>query len=300
MFVSVVIPTWNRAALLPGCIESLATQDYPDGRWEIVIVDDGSTDDTAGAVSKLQQRFAAAGMSLVYERRSHEGLNAARNAGIARARGNLVCFLDDDVRTPSTWLSELVAGVLAHPGAAAYGGPIALRVEGVIPRSCGREGLDETVQDWGPEPCEPATLFGSNLAVTRAAVTEFGGFNIDIECGGGDETEWLARARAGGGRIVYLPKPLVHHLRRPEDTRMRRLLFRRFSRGRAQVGFGIITDARFSVRAEVSQSIRSLVHSVRFRCALGLLPVATSLGRLVALLDPRGRRAGQGNRSQGG
>lgn len=289
-FVSVVIPTWNRAGLLPGCIASLATQDHPMDQWELLIVDDGSADETADVMARLQKDPAvvASGMTLRYEPRPHEGLNATRNAGIAAARGELICFLDDDCITPPDWLSSLVSGVAAHPGAVAYGGPIELVVEGRTPRTCGREEIGETSQGWGPDVCEPTTLFGSNLAITREAVQRFGLFDTDIVCGSGDETEWLTRAQRQGAKLLYLPAARVIHRRRPEDVRLRRLCARRFSRGRGQIGSAAGTGESYRLGSEINQVLRSLAHSVRHRCALGLLPVAMSGGRVVGLIG-RGR-----------
>ena len=291
--VSVVIPTWNRAVLLPPCVAGLASQDYPADKWELVVVDDGSTDTTAAVMAGIQQdpAIVGSGLTIRYLPLQHVGLNAARNAGIKEASGQLICFLDDDVLTPPDWLSSLVSGVAAHPGAAAYGGPIELVIEGRTPRSCGREELGETTQGWGPEVCEPTTLFGSNLAITRDAVERYGFFDTDIVCGSGDETEWLTRVKRQGGKLLYLPDARVMHRRRPEDLRLRRLWARRFSRGRGQIASADGTGESYRLASEISQVLRSLVHSARHGCALGLLPVATSGGRVVGLVSSGKLRA---------
>lgn len=283
VIASVVIPTWNRAALLPDCLTSLMEQDLPAESWEIVVVDDGSTDDTPATVQRLADEAAQSGITVVYERLAHVGLNAARNAGAAKARGELICFIDDDVRTPATWLSSLVSGVHQNPGAAAYGGPIRLLLEGPLPRTCGREVLGETDQDNGPDVCEPPTLWGSNLTIPKESLATFGGFDVSLQVGG-DETEWLMRAKARGGRLLYLPEPAVHHLRRAAELTLTSLLVRRFGRGRAQINFGRVTGSEYKARQELAQLCRSLGHSARYRCGLGLLPVATSAGRLMGMI----------------
>ncbi len=87
---SVVIPTYNRAARLRQAIESVLVQDCPD--WELVIVDDGSTDETEAVGTVYQQSDDR--IRYFYQR--NRQLNGARNTGVRMARGRYVCFLDDD------------------------------------------------------------------------------------------------------------------------------------------------------------------------------------------------------------
>ena len=103
--VSVVIPTYNRAALLPRAIDSVSAQTFPD--WEIVLVDDGSTDGTVLLAAQYQARFAE---RFRYIRQEHAGCCAARNRGIEAARGDLVALLDaDDYFALPTKLAEQAA-----------------------------------------------------------------------------------------------------------------------------------------------------------------------------------------------
>jgi len=89
--VSVIIPTFNRAPLLPRAIDSIRAQTFTD--WEIILVDDGSTDDTA----QLAQRYAGQlGDRFQYIHQSNAGSSAARNRGLDAARGQFVAFLDSD------------------------------------------------------------------------------------------------------------------------------------------------------------------------------------------------------------
>ena len=85
--VSVVIPTFNRARLLPATLESVLGQTYP--HLEVIVVDDGSSDDTEEAVRPFRDRID-------YVRQQNQGLAAARNAGMQRSRGEYVAWLDDD------------------------------------------------------------------------------------------------------------------------------------------------------------------------------------------------------------
>lgn len=94
--VSVVIPTYNRADILTDAFDSALQQTYPP--HEIIIVDDGSTDDTEQLVAQLQEKHAASHTQIHYIRQQNLGGNVARNTGIESAQGDLIAFLDSDDR----------------------------------------------------------------------------------------------------------------------------------------------------------------------------------------------------------
>ncbi len=102
--VSVVIPTHNRASLLPRAIDSVVSQTFSD--WEIVLIDDGSTDDTSSLVKDYAARLKD---RLVYIRQRQRGSSAARNRGIDAVRGKFVAFLDSDDEFAPTKLKRQLA-----------------------------------------------------------------------------------------------------------------------------------------------------------------------------------------------
>lgn len=111
--VSVIVPTHNRAQLVCDALDSVAAQTYRP--IEIVVVDDGSTDDSRQAIAAWQEGKETDGLSLTYLYQTNQGQNAARNAGIGVARGAFIAFLDsDDVYLP-TKLEKQVGRLSSHP-----------------------------------------------------------------------------------------------------------------------------------------------------------------------------------------
>lgn len=108
--ISVVIPTFNRAGLLRESLESLVSQTLPRERFEVIIVDDGSTDETAGVCSELSER-----LPLRRERLERSGIAAAKNAGALAATGRIVFFFDDDDLAHRDLLLEHVRAHEQHP-----------------------------------------------------------------------------------------------------------------------------------------------------------------------------------------
>ncbi len=88
--ISVILPTFDRADLLPRSISSVLAQTFTD--WELIVIDDGSTDNTAEVVAIWQKKFA----QLRYVRQANQGVGAARNRGVAEARGEYIACLDSD------------------------------------------------------------------------------------------------------------------------------------------------------------------------------------------------------------
>lgn len=283
--VSVVIPTRNRAGLVADAVTSLRALSYPDEKYEIVVVDDGSTDKTRAAL----EGFLDGQLPLVrYVRQTPQGLNAARNHGLREARGEWVVFVDDDVALPSEWLSAYADAFHRYPDVQVFGGPVYTRLEGQqpLPRNCAACEPLTTFDDFvpGEGDQEVPWLPGANMALRREAVERFGWFNEAFTYGGGDETEWQVRVQRGGGQLLCIARAWLWHRRSPDDMR-NKLLRRRFLRGKWYIRFLGETGERLPRLGGIAlRLVQALGHAARHRCFMGLAKAATELGQVVGWL----------------
>ncbi|MHB8243709.1 MAG: glycosyltransferase family 2 protein, partial [Solirubrobacteraceae bacterium] len=270
---SIVIPTRERLPYLEVALASIAPSASRAGA-EIVVVDDAGP---SPQVRELAQRFGAR-----YEPHPRPlGLNVARNTGVERSGGELVVFLDDDIRASPGWLDALLDAASAHPEVDVFAGPITARLEGRAPRSCGRERSPITTLELGASDTETRFAWGANMAIRRSALERVGPFDVTLEHGG-DEQEWQERLRAQtpGARALYVAGAGVEHRRVGADARLRSLCRGASARGRAARRFDVSRGQAPSLRRELLTLGGSLGHVVRYRCPAGLTMAAHSAGRL--------------------
>jgi GT2 family glycosyltransferase len=282
-FVSVVVPTADRCAVVVGCLEHLLRQEDPGVGHEVIVVDDGSRDDTPAAVRNLEA--SRADQVLRYVRRPRSGAAAARNAGLEVARGELICFLDDDALAPPRWLAELVAGADRHPDAGLFGGPVRPCLEHRPPHTCPSHELAGMRLDHGPADTDVDEVWGCNMALRRSAVRATGPFDERLSVA--EDWDWGHRLRAAGGRIVYLPDAWVVHRRLASDLNVSRLVVEYYRRGYV-VG---ARDGSRETRGAPRAAIDGLRHCARARCTRGLTDASRSLGLWSGGLARRSRLA---------
>jgi GT2 family glycosyltransferase len=294
---SIVIPTRARLSYLEVALQSLAPQAAQLGA-ELLVVDDAGDSQPARA---LTERFGAR-----YEPHGGpRGLNVARNTGVERSTGELVVFVDDDVRASPGWLAALMNAARAHPDVDVFTGPIRPRLEGHAPRSCGREGSPITTLELGEQDTEARYAWGANMAVRRSALERVGPFDASLEHGG-DEQEWQDRLRTASGgsaRVLYVAGAAVEHRRVGADARLRALARGAHVRGRAARRFDAWRGQAPSLARELLTLAGSAGHVVRRRCPAGLTMVAHSAGRVREALRERGSRhasRGAGRTTAGG
>jgi glycosyltransferase involved in cell wall biosynthesis len=268
--VTVVIPTRNRPDYLNITLSSVVPQARQAGA-EVLVVSDGPDPASAGVASRHEVRFFA--MPARY------GANAARNHAVARAKGELIVLIDDDVDVPPDWLPAVREGVGAAPDHDVFGGPIRAHLEGGGPRACGREPAPVTTLDRGDQDRDVDFVWSANMAIRKSALDRVGPFDESISVRG-DEEDWQRRYLAGGGRIRYLARAGLVHRRTAEDSTLRALARAAYRQGRAARRY----DTRKRTRPPIAAELRTLAgcawHTVRRRCAIGIVMGAHTAGRL--------------------
>jgi GT2 family glycosyltransferase len=200
--VSVVVASYQGERTLNACMESLEKLNYPD--YEIILVDDGSTDGTA------QLAKAHPAVRLIRHERN-EGLSVARNTGIAAATGEIVAFTDADCRADPDWLHYLVADLL-DGGFAGIGG------HNFLPPDDSMVAAAVLVSPGGPAHVmltdrQAEHIPGCNMAFYKWALAEIGGFD-PIFHKAGDDVDLCWRLQQRGFKIGFSPAGFVWHYRR--------------------------------------------------------------------------------------
>ena len=281
---SVVIPTRSRPAYLEVALGSIVSQ-AQGCEAEVIVVDDaGESPDARALTEREGARYEPHPGPL--------GLNAARNTGVERSSGELVVFVDDDVRACPGWLQALLDGAREYPRADVFTGPVIARLEGPAPHSCGREAPPITTLDLGAQDTPAELAWGANMAIRRSALELAGPFDVSLEHGG-DEQEWQERLRRLRPQALsmYLSRARVEHRRAGADARLRALSATAYTRGRAARRFDVRRGVAPSIGAELRTLAGCLGHVLRHACPAGLVMVAHSGGRLREAFATRGRRA---------
>lgn len=213
MKVSVVIPTYNRAPLIVDAVASVLAQRHTD--LEVVVVDDGSTDDTAVRIAAIRDP------RLAYVRAGHAGVSAARNLGVARTAGDLVAFLDSDDFWQRDKLACEVALLARHPEVDVVFSDLEKRHRDRVYGSFMREtavfsrrlrgasypdGLVLSPREMQLCLLEEVPIKPSALVLRRAAFERIGGF--DEAWTSSEDWEFLLRL-ARDHRFAYLDRPLA-------------------------------------------------------------------------------------------
>lgn len=206
--ISVVVPSFDRAARLDGCLRALEAQTIEPSQYEIIVCDDGSpvpvTDSLAATLETLSGR--------VHVRVIHQvnaGPASARNRGAAAAAGRFIAFTDDDCRPAPDWLERLLVRFAERPDAL-LGGGIRPSVE-----SDGYALAMQAIMDFvyaDQERRGGIRLFStSNLAVPARAFERIGGFSTAFRQAAGEDYDLCARWFGAGGEVVYVPDAVVVH-----------------------------------------------------------------------------------------
>lgn len=182
---SVIIPTRNRAELLRACLESLCRQTLEMDRFEVIVVDNGSTDRTKEVVGQFTNILPVRCIDA-----PAPGLHVGRHAGMRSARSQVLMFADDDIKASPTWIASVVSA-FADPSVGLVGGnnypdfecepPGWLRTWWNMPVGKGKALGYLSILDFGKldGPIDPSYVWGCNFSIRASALAEVGGFHPD-------------------------------------------------------------------------------------------------------------------------
>jgi len=263
MFLSVIIPTRNRARYLSGALESLTRQTNTRDNFEVIVVDNGSTDNTQEICASFTDRIP----QLRYFYEETAGLHTGRHRGMKTANSDILVYGDDDIEATPTWL-EGVAEAFGEKGIVLVGGKVLPKFESEPPvwitrtwekgHQGGRVLPYLSILDLGDEvkPVSPYYVFGCNFAIRKSVLLETGGFHPDamppelIRYRGDGETHVARYIIEHDYKAVYHPKASVHHLI-PRDRLKESYFFNRaFGQG--------ISDSYTDIRSKKSISLWKL------------------------------------------
>jgi glycosyltransferase involved in cell wall biosynthesis len=213
-FVTVAIITFNRSRFLRETLATVTRQSFPSDRWELLVVDNNSTDDTADVVASFHGAVPAP--RRVVETR--QGLDHGRNRAVAESRGDILVLADDDVLVGADWLRALVGPIAGDGGRTigVVGGEVVpVFPEGIPDWLEGSHGPLAFRADPGPLPPGQAPM-GANFAFPKWAFERFGMFDTHLDrkgaslFGGGD-SEMVRRIRSAGLEVWFVPGAKVLH-----------------------------------------------------------------------------------------
>ncbi len=238
--LSLIVATYNRASNLVRALESLTAQTLPAELWELVVVNNNSTDDTPERFAEFAAAHPAIGARIFTE--TKQGVSHARNRAIKESRGEYIAVIDDDETVNNDFLKEYYDFFEHNPSVAAAGGRIlpeyeTSRPKWLSPRTerpiVGTIDLGEKIK-----PFPRGRFFGGgNMGIRRSAIEKYGLFDPSLGRTGtslmaGEEKELFFRLRDAGEQIYYLPNAVIHHIIPPAKltreyfTRLCRLIGR--------------------------------------------------------------------------
>jgi glycosyltransferase involved in cell wall biosynthesis len=216
MKITSIICTHNGQKVLDKALQSLTTQTLAKKDYEILVIDNASTDNTREIVSRFQDQ---PNLGYIYE--SKLGLSHARNTGWQKAKGDVIAYLDDDAIACSEWLELIVETFHSVPNAGAVGG----RVEPIWeepPPAWINDFMQRflSVLDWSDTPIaldDNKYLVGANISFPRIILEKYSGFPTNLGRKGknlisNEEIELINKIKGDGQSVFYHPEISVKHL----------------------------------------------------------------------------------------
>lgn len=277
ILLSIIVCTYNRQDLLSLCLQSLIEQALDKSLYEVIIVNNCSTDGT----QEISESFSTqhSNFRVVVENRL--GLSYARNRGWNEAGGQYVAYIDDDAQACSDWISNIVLFIHRNPEIGVFGGPYdafyLVSPPDWFPPEYGSLNLGEQEREiiLGRE-----WIVGSNMVIRKELFYKYGGFDVNLGMIGGktsygEETNFFLSISDKGYKIFYVPSIRVVHLVANYKMSLKWLLISSFSAGRHY-------ELIFNVKRSLLSHVVALLSALCRRDVYGFLrPVKMPFKRRV-------------------
>jgi glycosyltransferase involved in cell wall biosynthesis len=237
--LTVLFATYNGEQTLPAVLQAYCGVESPPGGWKLVVVDNGSSDQTSRIIGSFSHL-----LPLTYLSESRRGKNAALNTGLEHISGDLVVLTDDDVIPRPDWLLQLQNCSTAHPDFAVFGGVVLPRWERtpepwIFRLPTLESAFSVTNPNWEEGPISAAYIFGPNMAVRSTIFQRKYRFRMSIgPCGQtyamGSETEFTRRLAQNGYQCWHCKTAIVEHIIRSFQMNKDWVLNRTVQFGRGQ------------------------------------------------------------------
>jgi cellulose synthase/poly-beta-1,6-N-acetylglucosamine synthase-like glycosyltransferase len=199
MDVSVIVPAYNAAPTIDACLEGLLGQSVPGDRYEVIVVDDDSSDETTEIVGGYEVRLIV---------KSHQGPAAARNEGVAQARGEIVLFTDADCVPIEDWIAEMV-GPFDDAEVVGVKGAYRTRQREIVPRFVQCEYEERYERMAQQRQIDFIDTYAAGYR--RRVFLEEGGFDVRYPNASVEDQEFSFRLAERGHKMVFNPQAVVYH-----------------------------------------------------------------------------------------
>jgi glycosyltransferase involved in cell wall biosynthesis len=263
MRATIQLCTYNRAPLLDRVLDACFEQTIDALAYEVVVVNDGSTDDTASVIARAAER-ATCRFSVIHQ--ANSGLARGRNVGIAGAQGERIIFIDDDVLPLPNFVEEHLRSHALRPAAIVRGGAI------------NAEDFDDLPPPvWTLKDYSGNFFWTTNVSVPLRTIRDVGGFNENFTEYGWEDIDVGLRLRFAGVKAVFNPRALVYHYKpRPRSGNVEKMIRQARAQARTAVQLAqlhphwrtyLATGDNLLMRG-IHSWLRKTGYPARYRCAL--------------------------------
>ncbi|PSB01512.1 glycosyltransferase family 2 protein [Merismopedia glauca] len=205
LFFSIIIPTYNRPERLQTCLKSLTCLNYPRDRFEVIVVDDGSSTPLDSVVLPFQER-----LNIELIRQDNQGPATARNTGAIKAEGKFVLFTDDDCELDPKLLDTLANQFELHPDSLLGGQTINQLCENLYSEAS-QLLVDYLYVYYNCDPQQARFFTSNNFGLSKARFCEIGYFDTSFPLAAGEDRELCDRWLHHSYQMVSVPEALVYH-----------------------------------------------------------------------------------------